>query len=38
MTVECRRCLKAIRIEEWQDHLDWHLAADREPDPPDPED
>lgn len=34
MTVECRHCMKAITIQEWQAHLDWH----REPDPPDPED
>jgi hypothetical protein len=28
MTVECRRCLKAIRIEEWTAHVDWHRADD----------
>jgi hypothetical protein len=28
MTVECKRCMKAIRIEEWILHVDWHRADD----------
>jgi hypothetical protein len=28
MTVECRRCQKAITIQEWCLHVDWHRADD----------
>jgi hypothetical protein len=28
MTIRCDRCIKAIRIEEWESHLDWHRRGD----------